>query len=107
MVIVLRLPQMLPLLGALEIPDQPRREIGDASPGMSERVLADVAPRVHAPIWGRHKAVYNLGKDRRLDVLNPTKLLMRLHLLARASGEQGKSPGFNDLRAREWSRHSR
>ena len=41
MMIVLRSAKTLPLLSAAEITDQPCVEIGDASSGMPERVLAD------------------------------------------------------------------
>src|SRR6516162_4480232 len=44
--IVLGSPQALPLLGAAKIADQPGVEVGDASAGVPERVLAEVAPEV-------------------------------------------------------------
>ena len=46
MMIVLRSAQTLPLLRAAEITDQPSVEVGDASAGVPERVLAEVAPEV-------------------------------------------------------------
>src|SRR5437867_4390045 len=46
MMIVLRSTETLPLLSAAEITDQPCVEIGDASSGMPERVLAEIAPEV-------------------------------------------------------------
>src|ERR1700680_2614666 len=46
MMIVLRPPQTLPLLSAPKISHKPCVEVGDAAPGVSERVLSEVAPEV-------------------------------------------------------------
>ena len=46
MMIVLRPPQTLPLLGAAEVADQAGVEVGDAPARVPERVLAEVTPEV-------------------------------------------------------------
>jgi hypothetical protein len=40
--IVLRSTETLPLLGASKVANQPGVEVGDSSPGMPERVLAEI-----------------------------------------------------------------
>ena len=46
MVVVLRSTQTLPFLSASKIANEPRVEVGNASSGMPERVLAEIAPEV-------------------------------------------------------------
>src|ERR1700730_6561345 len=48
MVIVLRSTEPLPFLSASKITDEPRVEVGYASPGMHKRILSEVAPEIEA-----------------------------------------------------------